>query len=59
MKNEIYKKVFQFLIGILMLVCGIALILICWSDIEVVFRAMSGIILAIGGLVVLYFLDHK
>ena len=51
-KNKSTK--FPFLIGgIISLVVGITLVLVCWEDVVLFFRGVTGMVLAIGGLVLM------
>ena len=47
-----------FLCGGVLLIAGITLVLICWKDVVAFFRGVSGIVLAIGGLVLLYMMKE-
>jgi len=52
-KNPATKAIF-FIGGIIALFGGITLTLAWWDDLAVLFRGCIGVILAIGGLIVLY-----
>jgi len=40
--------------GIVSLVVGITLVLICWEDVVALFRGVTGMVLAVGGLIMMY-----
>ena len=48
------NRVMLFAAGSVCLVVGIALILVWWSDVVSLFRAGGALLLALGGLVLLY-----
>ena len=48
------KKAFKFLLGSLILVAGIALILLWWGEVKILFRGVAGIVLSLAGLLVMY-----
>lgn len=48
------KKTALYLLGSFILVLGVTLILAWWPDVLLVFRGMTGMLLAVGGLVMLY-----
>jgi len=54
-----YKSFILGAVGCFLLVFGITLILIFWNDVVSFFKGISGIILAISGLGIIYFLQKK
>ncbi|MFC1510244.1 hypothetical protein ACFL49_01105 [Candidatus Omnitrophota bacterium] len=54
-----YKTFFLGLVGSCILIIGTTFILTWWSDVVSLFKGAVGIILAIGGMGVLYFLSKK
>ena len=52
--NNGYKKFIFNLAAAFALILGITLILAWWSDVVILFKAGSGIILAVGGLLIIY-----
>ena len=54
MEKNTFKPVIMFIIGFSLLVVGIALILLWWPAVVVLFRGAVGIILALAGLLTLY-----
>lgn len=59
-KKELgYKRFVLALIGTCILIVGVTLILTWWVDVVSLFKAASGIVLAVGGMGVLYFLSKK
>lgn len=48
------SKAALFLIGGTLLVLGITLVIAWWPDVVTVFRGFAGVIIALGGMVVLY-----
>jgi uncharacterized membrane protein len=57
--NKSYKNFILGSVGSLLLVFGITLILIFWKDVISLFRGMLGIIMAVAGLAVIYFVQKK
>ena len=53
------KKILLFFIGIFFLIAGITLVLRNWDEVIVLFKAVIGMILAVGGLVVLTFIHDE
>lgn len=53
------KKILLFLTGTILLIAGMTISLKNWDAIVIVFRAFSGMILAVGGLVVLSFINDE
>ncbi|HLD69528.1 MAG TPA: hypothetical protein VJA17_02075 [Candidatus Omnitrophota bacterium] len=53
------KKILLFLAGTILLVAGMTLSLKNWDAIVIVFRAFLGMVLAVGGLVVLSFINDQ
>ena len=53
------KTLMRFLVGIFILILGITLILVWWKDVAALFRGVAGMILALGGLLVLYSVSSK
>lgn len=53
-----YKKFVLFLCGCFALVLGVTLTLIWWADVVSLFRGGVGLILALGGMIVLYSLNR-
>lgn len=43
-----------FLIGSMVLIAGLTLILVWWQDVVVLFRGVIGMLVALGGLLLLY-----
>ena len=58
MKNEHSKKKILFVLGTIFLLAGVALILQWWPYLEIVFKGVLGVALALAGFVML-FLDRK
>ncbi len=56
MKIDGYKRFIAMLAGTFLLIAGATLILTWWLEVVILFRGMVGIVLAIAGLVILYFL---
>ncbi len=54
-----YKKFVLFLIGTFILILGVTLILKWWPAVVLLFQGGTGIILAISGLMILYYLKLK
>ena len=54
-----YKRFVFSILGALMVVVGITLVLIFWSDVVSLFKGISGMIIAIAGLTMLYFLSKN
>lgn len=54
-----FPKVILYLAGSVILVLGIALVLRFWTDVVSLFRAAIGMVLALGGLLILYFVGRK
>lgn len=54
----VYKKIILYAIGGFILVLGITLILAWRPDVVVLFRGMIGMVLAVGGLAILYSLQR-
>jgi len=48
------KKALLYIVGSFVLVFGITLILMWWSDVVILFRGMAGFVLALAGLLILY-----
>ena len=56
-KPNIFQNVFLVrVLGVVLLVVGIALVLSFWSDVVVFFRGVSGMLFALIGLLILKFL---
>ena len=53
-QKKSYKKFVLLVGGFFILVLGITLILACWKDVVSLFRGASGMVLALGGLFMLY-----
>ena len=53
------KKILLSLTGSLILIIGMTLILKNWDAVVVMFRAVVGMILAVGGLIVLSFINNQ
>ena len=53
-KKKRSKKVILLTVGTVLLVLGITLVLVWWSDVVLLFRSLSGMVLALVGLLVLY-----
>ena len=53
------KKFLLFLTGSILLIVGMTLILKNWEAVVIVFKAAVGMILAVGGLVVLSFINSE
>lgn len=49
-----YKKFIMFVLGSFILVLGITLTLVWWDEMLMLFKGMSGFVLALAGLVLLY-----
>lgn len=54
-----YKNFILMLVGTFVVVLGTTLILAWWDDVVAFIRAITGIILAVAGLAILYFLSIK
>ena len=54
MKNEASKKTILFVLGFFFLLVGVALILRWWPYLEIVFKGILGVVLALAGLVMLF-----
>ncbi len=53
MNNKTVKAFLFFLAGLIILVAGIALMLVCWKEVVVVFKGAAGVVLALAGLLIL------
>jgi len=53
-QKKAYKKFILFVVGFFVLILGITLILVWWSNVVVLFKGAVGIILALAGLFMLY-----
>lgn len=58
MTSSLAKKNVLYLLGSFILILGITLILAWWPDVVGLFRGMIGMLLAVGGLVILYSLQR-
>jgi len=56
-QKSTYKKFLLFVVGFFILILGITLILVWWSNVLILFKGAIGIILALGGLLTLYALN--
>ena len=54
MNKKTIKNSGLFILGFGILIVGIALILVCWSDVVALFRGAIGFVLAMAGLLTLY-----
>ena len=54
--DKIYKKFVLSILGVLMVVLGITMVLSFWPDVVSFFKGISGIVISIAGLTLLYFL---
>ncbi len=52
-----WSKAARFLVGMLVLIAGLALVLLWWNDVMVVFRGFIGVLLALGGVLILYLMQ--
>ncbi len=59
MSKNFTKQSLFYLLGSFILVLGIALILLWQADVAVLFRGGMGMVLALAGLLILYFLGRK
>lgn len=59
MNADGYKKFLIMLVGTFLLISGVTIILYWWLEVVILFRGLIGIILAIAGLVILYFLTTQ
>jgi hypothetical protein len=53
------KKIFLYILGSAMVIVGVSRILAWWDDLAMLVRGSAGILLAVGGLLVLYSLKNK
>jgi len=54
-KENKAKKIILFLAGFVILILGISLVLFWWKDVVIFFRGILGMVIALSGLVILYF----
>lgn len=52
-----WSKAVRFLGGMLALIAGVTLVLLWWNDVMVVFRGFIGVLIALGGLLILYLMQ--
>jgi len=55
-QNKAYKKFLLFLVGVFLLVLGITLILFWWDEVVALFQGALGLVIALSGMVILYYL---
>jgi len=55
--NKTYKKFLLFVVGFFILILGVTLILVWWSDVASLFRGAVGMVLAMAGVLTLYALN--
>ena len=53
-EKRILKKILLSVLGSVILVLGITLILVWWNDVVRLFKGASGMVLALGGLMILF-----
>lgn len=58
-KKNGMKEIVGFPLGCILLVLGISLILLWWSDLVIIFRGIIGFIIALSGLFILYVIGQK
>lgn len=58
MSQNLVKKSALFMLGSFILVLGVALVLVWWQDVAVLFRGAIGMTLALAGMLVLYSLNN-
>jgi len=56
-QNKTFKKFLLFVAGFFILILGVALILAWWPAVTALFQGSIGVILALGGLLMLYGLN--
>ncbi|MCB9756970.1 MAG: hypothetical protein H6753_00940 [Candidatus Omnitrophica bacterium] len=55
--SSTFGKILRFILGLSVMIAGITLVLLWWNDVMVVFRGFIGVLLALGGLLILYLLQ--
>ena len=57
--DSLYKKFIKYLAGTFVLILGITLVLVWWDDVVGLFRGVTGMVLALAGMVFLYSLRNQ